>query len=64
MSQVYDDSDDDVNCYHDHDEYCGGYQGFLSCSHTHCMSCGGCYCDDYQTYNLRPSETGGPADRM
>jgi hypothetical protein len=30
-----------------------------------CWNCGelGCpgYCDDYQTYNLRPAETGGAA---
>jgi hypothetical protein len=30
-----------------------------------CFGCGeiGCpgYCDDYQTYNLRPAETGGSA---
>jgi hypothetical protein len=40
--------------------------GFAFCHHEHCMNCGGCrcpgYCDDYQTYNLRPSETGGPPD--
>ena len=33
------------------------------CRHEHCWKCGGCecpgYCDDYQTYNLRPAETGG-----
>jgi hypothetical protein len=32
-----------------------------------CFNCGepGCpgYCDDYQTYNLRPAETGGQDDR-
>ncbi len=31
--------------------------------HEHCFNCGVCgcagYCDDYQTYNLRPAETGG-----
>lgn len=36
-----------------------------TCLHQHCFNCGGCgcpgYCDDYQTYNLRPSETGGSA---
>lgn len=50
-------------CQHDHTEECYDYQGFLSCRHQHCWNCGGCncpgYCDDYQTYNLRPSETGG-----
>ena len=37
---------------------CGG-----DCPMTSCLVCGGCqcpgYCDDYQTYNLRPAETGG-----
>ena len=41
-------------CSHDHDE---------DCYDQHCFNCGGCgcpgYCDDYQTYNLRPAETGG-----
>jgi len=54
---------DDEPCRHDHDEDCYDYQGFYVCTHQHCFSCGGCecagYCDDYQTYNLRPDETGG-----
>jgi hypothetical protein len=58
--------DDDEPCSHEHDEDCEDYQGFYACSHTHCFSCGGCncpgYCDDYQTYNLRPAETGGRPD--
>ena len=36
-----------------------------ACTHSHCFACGECgcagYCDDYQTYNLRPAETGGSA---
>lgn len=50
-------------CQHDHTEECEDEQGFSHCYHQHCFACGGCecagYCDDYQTYNLRPSETGG-----
>jgi hypothetical protein len=46
-------------CAHDCDELCDDD----GCNHQHCFACGGCncagYCDDYQTYNLRPSETGG-----
>ena len=61
-----DDFDDDWDyepCYHDCDEYCDDE----GCSHQHCFNCGGCqcpgYCDDHQTYNLRPpSETGGAPD--
>jgi hypothetical protein len=57
-------ADDDWEpCSHDHDEGCYDYQGFFRCQHQHCFACGACgcpgYCDDYQTYNLRPSETGG-----
>jgi hypothetical protein len=67
---VHDDAaeaDDWEPCDHDHDEDCYDYQGFFACRHQHCLNCGGCscpgYCDDYQTYNLRPDETGGaPAD--
>lgn len=56
--------DDDEPCYHEHDEECEDEQGYLSrCHHEHCFACGGCrcpgYCDDHQTYNLRPAETGG-----
>jgi len=44
-------------CDHDCDEDCAWY----GCHHQHCLWCGGCrcpgYCDDYQTYNLRPDET-------
>jgi len=56
-------ADDWEPCHHDHDEDCYDYQGFFACRHQHCFACGGCgcpgYCDDYQTYNLRPGETGG-----
>lgn len=47
------------DCYNDYDEW--------DCHHQHCFNCGGCgcgcpgYCDDHQTYNLRPDETGGTA---
>ena len=55
--------DDWEPCDHDHDEDCYDDQGFFQCYHQHCLNCGGCgcpgYCDDYQTYNLRPGETGG-----
>ena len=56
--------DDWEPCRHDHDENCDGEYGYNSgCSHQHCGNCGGCgcpgYCDDHQTYNLRPAETGG-----
>jgi hypothetical protein len=59
-----DGADDDYEeCSHYCDEECEDYQGFSACTHQHCMNCGGCgcpgYCDDYQTYNLRPAETGG-----
>jgi len=63
---VHDDAgaaDDWEPCDHDHGEGCYDYQGFFACRHMHCMNCGGCgcpgYCDDYQTYNFRPEETGG-----
>ena len=53
-------TDDDYDwepCQHECDEECD------PCLHQHCWKCGGCgcpgYCDDYQTYNLRPEETGG-----
>lgn len=64
-----DDAEDDYD-----DEYCehdcgneGCYDdGDDRCRHQHCWNCGGCrcpgYCDDYQTYNLRPAETGGGGD--
>jgi hypothetical protein len=52
----YDDADYEP-CTHDCDENCEA-----QCDHQHCFGCGGCqcpgYCDDYQTYNLRPGETG------
>jgi hypothetical protein len=58
----FDDFDDEP-CQHDHDEDCYDYQGFLACRHEHYCVCGVCgcagYCDDHQTYNLRPAETGG-----
>ena len=41
------------------------YDGW-DCHHQNCFNCGGCgcpgYCDDHQTYNLRPGETGGTDD--
>jgi hypothetical protein len=50
---------DDEPCDHDCDEECDYY----GCQHQHCLWCGACncpgYCDDHQTYNLRPDETGG-----
>lgn len=55
----------DEGCEHDHDDECyDEVSGFLHCSHYHCINCGECscpgYCDDHQTYNVRPpSETGG-----
>jgi hypothetical protein len=59
----YDDEYADQTCFHDHDEECEDEWGYTNCSHQHCFACGGCqcpgYCDDYQTYNLRPAETGG-----
>ena len=55
--------DDDLGCYHEHDDVCEDEHGFTNCYHQHCFACGECecpgYCDDYQTYNLRPAETGG-----
>lgn len=61
--------DDDETCYHEHDEECYDYDDRLTwCSHEHCFACGGCrcagYCDDYQTYNLRPGETGAGVDEQ
>lgn len=60
------DDDDDEPCYHDCNEECYDYQGLSACRHSHCFNCGGCqcpgYCDDYQTYNLRPAETGGASE--
>lgn len=51
----------DEPCQHHCDEECGDD----NCLHEHCWNCGGCecagYCDDHQTYNLRPAETGGPS---
>jgi len=48
----------DEDCYDDYDGW--------DCHHQHCFNCGGCgcpgYCDDHQTYNLRPGETGCPDD--
>jgi hypothetical protein len=55
----------DEPCQHDHDEECyDEADGRPShCTHQHCWMCGDCqcpgYCDDHQTYNLRPDETGG-----
>jgi hypothetical protein len=52
-------------CEHDHGDDCYDDLEELNCYHEHCSNCGGCncpgYCDDYQTYNLRPEETGGAA---
>lgn len=54
---------DDEPCEHDCDEYGCDYD---YCTHQHCFACGGCtcpgYCDDYQTYNLRPAETGAASE--
>jgi hypothetical protein len=51
------------DCSHVCEDECYDYQGFWRCDHQHYCHCGGCgcagYCDDYQTYNLRPAETGG-----
>lgn len=59
---VIDDDWDDEPCEHDCFED-GCDEDY--CTHSHCMNCGGCgcpgYCDDHQTYNLRPAETGGAA---
>jgi hypothetical protein len=50
-------------CTHDCDDRCYDELDEHKCRHEHCWKCGGCccpgYCDDYQTYNLRPDETGG-----
>jgi hypothetical protein len=60
-----DDGWDDEPCSHDCDEECEDEWGYSACRHQHCFNCGGCgcpgYCDDHQTYNLRPAETGGGA---
>jgi hypothetical protein len=49
-------------CEHDCDEECELY----GCAHNHCFACGECgcpgYCDDYQTYNLRPAGDGVAQD--
>lgn len=56
-------ADDWEPCSHDCDEGCYDQFDQHDCHHQHCPNCGGCgcpgYCDDYQTYNLRPDETGG-----
>lgn len=63
VADDYDDDWDDEACEHEHDEECFGPDDEDWCTHQHCLNCGGCqcpgYCDDYQTYNLRPEETGG-----
>jgi hypothetical protein len=47
-----------------YDDDCQDYD-CQDCWANPCFNCGepGCpgYCDDYQTYNLRPAETGLPA---
>jgi hypothetical protein len=59
MSTVYDPDDDGIcpDCG-EADDWCTCYD-----EEEPCLACGtpGCpgYCDDYQTYNLRPAETGG-----
>lgn len=57
--------DDDGACDHICEDFCEDEDGGWSCSHQHCGHCGECgcagYCDDVQTYNLRPAETGGSA---
>jgi hypothetical protein len=65
---LYDDDFDYEPCEHDCFEAGCDEDGLgdFHCLHQHCGNCGGCgcpgYCDDYQTYNLRPDETGGPDD--
>jgi len=55
--------DDWEPCYHDCDDDCYDEWDQHACRHQHCFNCGGCgcpgYCDDHQTYNFRPDETGG-----
>jgi hypothetical protein len=67
-AEEFDDDYDDEPCEHEHDEECFGPNGEWWCTHEHCMNCGGCtcpgYCDDYQTYNLRPAETGGESTKQ
>jgi hypothetical protein len=58
------DDDDWEPCRHDCDETCYDELDEPDCRHQHCFMCGGCecpgYCDDHQTYNVRPpAETGG-----
>lgn len=57
MTVHFDDDDICPDCY-EPDGRCVCYD-----EDEPCFSCGtpGCpgYCDDYQTYNLRPGETGG-----
>ena len=49
----YLDEPHDDECY---DEDTGELRCFIcKCGSHHCAG----YCDDYQTYNLRPAETGG-----
>lgn len=59
MPDELDDDWDGEACYFDGDDE--EYE-----DHYHCPACGGCqcpgYCDDHQTYNLRPAETGGAPD--
>jgi hypothetical protein len=58
----YDSDGDWEPCQHDHDDVCD----LEGCMHSHCFKCGGCqcpgYCDDYQTYNLRPAGDGVAQD--
>lgn len=60
------DYDDDEPCDHICEDSCYDEYGEWNCGHQHCFACGGCncpgYCDDHQTYNLRPAETGGDED--
>jgi hypothetical protein len=59
----FDDWDDEPCSHICEDDGCEDEWGYSACTHSHCMNCGGCgcpgYCDDHQTYNLRPAETGG-----
>lgn len=63
MTAIELDDYDESPCDHVCDEECEDEQGYRRCQHQHCFSCGDCgcagYCDDYRTYNVRPSETGG-----
>lgn len=64
----YPEIDYDDFCEHDCDDSECAEWGDGYCHHQHYCHCGECgcagYCDDYQTYNLRPAETGGVPDAV